>query len=397
MSSNIQCDVAIVGGGLSGALIALALAEKRPELDVRVVEGGPNFGGNHLWSFFATDIADADRWLVAPLVSHGWTSYDVAFPDHRRTLKAAYYSIESERLDRVIRQRLPARALLTGRQVLGLSARAVMLTDGGRIEAKGVIDCRGPADLSLLDLGWQKFVGQELALAEPHDFERPVVMDATVDQIDGYRFVYALPFSPTRLFLEDTYYSDTPDLDTTPIARRRGNSDAVMPRIAAYAAQAGCSVERVVRTEVGSLPIAMGGDFEGYWRSGGARVAKAGMRAGLFQPVTGYSLPDAVRTASLIARTTDYSGAALHDLTHGFARDAWRERRFYRMLSTMLFRAADPIERYRVLERFYRLDAGLIARFYAGRSSLFDRARVLAGKPPVPIGRAVRALWETRG
>jgi lycopene beta-cyclase len=62
------------------------------------------------------------------------------------------------------------------------------------------------------------------------------------------------------------------------------------------------------------------------------------------------------------------------------------------MLAAMLFRAADPHERYLVLERFYRLDAGLIARFYAGQSTLFDRLRVLSGKPPVPIGRAMKAM-----
>jgi len=80
------------------------------------------------------------------------------------------------------------------------------------------------------------------------------------------------------------------------------------------------------------------------------------MRAGLFHPTTGYSLPDAVRTASLIANASDLSGAALHDLTHGFARRLWRRRGFYRMLDKMLFKAAEPAERYRILERFYRLE-----------------------------------------
>ncbi|MES2059111.1 MAG: lycopene cyclase family protein, partial [Pseudomonadota bacterium] len=117
-----------------------------------------------------------------------------------------------------------------------------------------------------------------------------------------------------------------------------------------------------------------------------------GMRAGLFHPTTGYSLPDAVRTAALVARSTDLSGKALHDLTYGFARRTWRERGFYRMLDKMLFRAAEPEERYRVLERFYRLSPALIGRFYAGRSTMTDKARILTGKPPVPIGRALRAI-----
>jgi lycopene beta-cyclase len=58
----------------------------------------------------------------------------------------------------------------------------------------------------------------------------------------------------------------------------------------------------------------------------------------------------------------------------------------------MLFLAADPAERYRVLERFYGLDEALIARFYAGRSTAADKLRIVAGKPPVPVGRALRAL-----
>ena len=377
-----HCDLAIVGGGLAGGLIALALRKQRPDLNLRIIEGGERLGGDHLWSFFASDIAAADRWLVAPLISYGWASYDAAFPDHARTLKAPYYSIESERFDRVVRAACREGTVMAGRKVLGASARAVVLADGDRVEAGGVIDCRGPGDLSKLDLGWQKFLGQELALAEPHDLKRPVVMDATVAQLDGYRFVYALPFSPTRLFVEDTYYSDTPDID----------AGALRQRIEAWTRARKIEVEAVPREETGVLPVAMGGDFEEYWHSGGNRVAKAGMRAGLFHPVTGYSLPDAVRLARLIADASNLDGTALHELTYGHARRQWQKRGFYRILSAMLFRAAEPEDRYRILERFYRLDAGLIARFYAGQSSLLDRARVLAGKPPVPIGRAWQAI-----
>lgn len=377
-----HCDLAIVGGGLAGGLIALALRKQRPDLNLRLIEGGERLGGNHLWSFFASDVGAADRWLVAPLISYGWTGYDAAFPGHARTLKAPYYSIESERFDRVVRAAMPEGSVMTGRKVLGASARAVVLADGDRIEAGGVIDCRGPGDLSKLDLGWQKFLGRELALAEPHPLKRPMVMDATVAQTDGYRFVYALPFAATRLFVEDTYYSDSPEID----------ADALRQRIDAWLRARAIEVETVTREETGVLPVAMGGDFEEYWRSGGNRVAKGGMRAGLFHPVTGYSLPDAVRLARVVADASNLDGTALHELTFGYARRQWQKRGFYRLLSAMLFRAAEPEERYRILERFYRLDAGLIARFYAGQSSLLDRARVLAGKPPVPVGRAWQAI-----
>ncbi|MBB5711081.1 lycopene beta-cyclase CrtY [Sphingomonas xinjiangensis] len=382
MSARISCDVAIVGGGLAGGLIALALRRRRPDLDVRVIEGSARLGGNHLWSFFATDIDPAHRWLVAPLIGHGWARYDVAFPEHVRTLKARYYSIESSHFDRVLRRELPRDALLFGRKVVTATPTSVQLAGGDLVEARGVIDCRGAGDLSALELGWQKFLGRELALSEPHGISRPMVMDATVPQIDGYRFVYTLPFTPTRLFVEDTYYSDTPEIDTA----------ALGERIDLHAARQDWHVEQVLREEAGALPVVMGGNFDAYWRSGGEGVAKAGVRAGLFHPLTSYSLPDAVRTAALVAEAGSIEGAALHTLLHGHARRTWRARGFYRMLSRMLFKAAEPEARYKVLERFYRLDAELIARFYAGQSSAWDRVRVLSGKPPVPIGRAVQAL-----
>ncbi|MDB5681768.1 MAG: lycopene cyclase [Sphingomonas bacterium] len=384
MPAIIQCDVAIVGGGLAGGLIALALRTKRPDVDVRLIEPGA-IGGEHVWSFFSSDVSETDRWLAAPLVGHRWPGYDVAFPGHRRTLDESYYSIESERFASVVADALTPGQLIAA-SAIAVGAGAVVLANGDRVEASGVIDARGAADMSMLDLGWQKFVGRELVLAEPHGVERPVVMDATVEQIDGYRFVYCLPFAEAQMFVEDTYYSNTPDIDRS----------ALTERIDAYAAAKGWQVESVAREEAGALPVAIGGDFGAFWRGNGAKVAKAGLRAGLFHPTTGYSLPDAIRLAVAIVAASDLSGDALHDLTYGMAKRAWDQRGFYRMLDAMLFRAAEPEERYRILERFYRLSPELIGRFYAGRSTMTDKARILMGKPPVPVGRALSAIRGMR-
>jgi lycopene beta-cyclase len=116
------------------------------------------------------------------------------------------------------------------------------------------------------------------------------------------------------------------------------------------------------------------------------------MRAGLFHPTTGYSLPDAIRLATRIAAASDLSHTALVGLTSRYAAETWAARGFYRALDTMLFRAAEPDRRYQVLERFYRLSPDLIARFYAAESRRTDQLRILSGRPPVPIGRAVRSL-----
>jgi lycopene beta-cyclase len=62
----------------------------------------------------------------------------------------------------------------------------------------------------------------------------------------------------------------------------------------------------------------------------------------------------------------------------------------------MLFRAARPDERARVLQRFYTLPEPLIERFYAGRTTLGDAARILVGKPPVSVTRALGCIFEAQ-
>jgi lycopene beta-cyclase len=38
----------------------------------------------------------------------------------------------------------------------------------------------------------------------------------------------------------------------------------------------------------------------------------------------------------------------------------------------------------------------LVARFYAGRTSSIDKLRILVGKPPVPVSRALGVLFGLR-
>jgi lycopene beta-cyclase len=375
-----DCDILIAGGGLAAGLIAMALAAKQPHLDVRIVESGARLGGNHLWSFFAQDVDPDHRWLVDPLISYRWDDYDIAFPAYARTIAMTYHSIESAQFDQVVRARVPVERIIKG-EVATLSTNAVILNDQRKITATRVIDARGPGDLSLLDLGWQKFLGQELVIEGGHGLTRPIIMDATVPQLDGYRFVYCLPFSADTVFVEDTYYSDTTSLDVPSLRQRIGE----------YAAHKDWKIREIVREETGVLPVAMGGDFDAYWDSSGEGV-KAGLRAGLFHPTTGYSLPDAIRLAIRIADDP----MRAEEIMQAEAKAIWKARGFYRMLDTMLFRAAEPDQRYKILERFYRLSDSLIGRFYAGNSTLFDKMRILSGKPPVPIGRAISAIMRQR-
>lgn len=372
-----RCDIAIIGGGLSGALAALALAAKRPELDVRLIDPAP-IGGNHVWSFFDSDIAASHRWLIAPLVRHHWRGYDVAFPAYQRTIRMGYKSVTSDALRAAVARALPAERIYADRAI-HMAPDHLLFGEGGRLDARHVIDARGSGALAGLDGGWQKFVGQELTIEGGHGLTQPVVMDATVEQIGGYRFVYLLPFDAETVFVEDTYYTNDADLDV----------DAIRARIAAYVEARGWRITVIGHEETGVLPVVTAGDFERMWPASD-RVGRIGTRAGTFHALTSYSLPDAVRTAMDLIDMVDEPniGIGLRER----AKTAWRRQRFYRLLGTMLFQAAEPEQRVRIFEHFYRLPAGLVSRFYAGQSRMGDKMRILSGRPPVPVGRAVSAL-----
>ena len=370
-----EADIAIIGGGLAGGLIALALAERRPELDVLLVEQDDKLGGNHVWSFFGPDLPSADRWLLERLVVKGWRGYDVVFPGFERALATTYYSVTSDRLDYELRQTLPPRAILTGQRVVEVAPREVRCADGSRIAAGAVIDARGMRLAGELTGGWQKFVGRLIETRKPHGLERPLMMDATVEQLDGFRFVLCLPFSPTTLLIEDTSYSDGSALDRAAVTRR----------ITDYGRVRGWSVKRVRNEEHGVLPAVSGGDFAAFWRATGNGVAKAGRRAALFHPLTGNLLPHAVRFAVMLAARKDFSAEALAEFSEAHARAEWARAASARKFAALLF-GAPPDERHRVIDRFYRLDRKLIERFHAGRPTFADKVRVLAGRPIAVLG-----------
>jgi lycopene beta-cyclase len=352
---------------------------------VLLLERDERLGGRHTWSFHDDDLTPEQHAWVAPLVAHSWPRQEVRFPAYSRRLESAYCSITSESLRAVV-EKAVGEGLRTGVDVTALGDMGVALGDGTRIAAGAVVDGRGDPGQGHLELGYQKFLGRTLVLEAPHGLGGPVLMDATVPQTDGFRFLYTLPFGERRLLVEDTRYSDTPGLDR----------DALRGAIGAYASSQGWRVTGVEGEEEGILPIVLSGDIEAFWDSGPPGVPRSGMRAALFHPTTGYSLPEAVRLADAIAASADLRAPALYALTRGRSRDAWRRGRFFRLLNRMLYRAAKPEERYRVLEHFYRLPEPLVGRFYAGRPTWGDKLRVLSGRPPVPVGRALRALLARR-
>jgi lycopene beta-cyclase len=359
--------VIIVGGGLCGGLLAWYLMKRRPHLEFRVYEDKRSFGGNHTWSFHGTDVTPENLELLAPLIRKSWPGYEVAFPGQRRSVPISYHSITADHFDAVLRNELPHDRLRLGTRIA---------PDEALRDSPIVFDARGVT--AWARCGYQKFLGLELETREPHGLQTPVLMDATVEQIDGLRFLYFLPFDERRILIEDTRYSDTSFLDH--YRMREHVRDVARAR--------GWEIAAVVREEHGALPIPFS------WQKETAESGAVNL-GGIFHDTTGYSFPDAVRLVDRLTRSS-FELPELRKIVADYRRKRGPDRRFFCLLNRLMFFAGDEASRYRTMAFFYRQGERSISKFYRGDLSHFDRLKFFLGSPPVDVGRALDVIFDKR-
>jgi lycopene beta-cyclase len=368
-----QFDIVIVGAGLSGCLTALALRASRPNVNVCLLEQAAAPAGNHTWCFHEPDLPQGIPLWLEPAIAWRWRGYDVRFPKFVRQFASAYFGVSSERLREVVVSQLGEK-LICGAQVLDLQQNCVTLAGGEKLQATLVLDCRGQFRES--PVAYQKFYGLKIRLHKPHGIAKPVIMDATVPQLDGFRFVYVLPLGKQELLVEDTRYSDSATIDLKHFKTE----------IQSYAAKQGWHVAAELGDEIGALPIPL----LNCPQPGRDEVLKLGAAAGLFNAVTGYSFPNAMHTAVWVA--THHDQPDFVEKAHAYIHSHWRAGAYLRRLNNMLFLAAKPQQRRNIMERFYEHPTATIERLYSGRLTFKDKVRILCIRPPVTLGAAARAF-----
>lgn len=364
-------DHLLVGGGLQNGLIAWLLLQRDPGAKVALIEAGDCIGGNHTWSYHATDVPEHVQELVAPLAQHVWDEYQVHFPGIIRHVRLGYRSLHSSHLDRLLRMQFtsaPNARMLLSSTVSEVHSDRVVLASGTELYGRTIIDARGPSLNASpgVRTGYQKFVGLELSLAAPPRTRSPILMDACVPQEDGFRFFYVLPFASDRVLIEDTRFSEDSALDQADLEEG----------ILHYARARGYDVNQILRRESGVLPMPY------VSRSAWSRAMPlaAGYGGGFMHPATGYSFPVALRVALHVAACAPESplGAGWDNLL----RRHRTQYRFATFLNRLLFTAYSPEDRYHIFQQFYQQSDAAIARFYRLELERSDMARMFTGAPP---------------
>lgn len=408
-------DYILVGGGLQAGLLSLALEYYQPNARVLMIERSDKIAGNHTWSFHLGDVDEESREWVWPLIERQWCGYDVRITRSVRHVQLQYASISSEHFARVVQEQFsPAliqhttstgkvsqplavgtgalatgeawepqfeiddrgpsesnRVLITNAEVSEVSADRVVTRTGDVFSGRVVVDCRGPSSANhSRDCGYQKFFGFEVNLTDDWQSQRPVVMESIADQRDGFRFLYTLPFEPRRILIEDTRFSDSPEMN-------RADCLAVVTQ---YLRENGHEDFTIIREESGVLPM----PFRDELRPEKRCPLAGGYAGGWFHAATGYSFPLSVAFAQTVAagpkETIDERVRQLAD------RHRWRAS-YARFLNRLLFRLVAPQQRQHIFRRFYRvLTAQAVERFYAHRFTAGDAFRIVVGIPPTLIG-----------
>ena len=364
MARGRRDGILIAGGGLAGSLAALAMARQRPEVPLLIVEERETFGGEGHLVYSEAELGEEGAGLIGPLAIDRWPGYYVSFPGFSRKLKAGMGGFGAEDIHRAMMQALKPKSYRLGTKVVAVREDALVLDGGETIKAEGAIDARGTTAMATLELLHEARLERDYRFAAPHRVDRPVLVDATLDQGGGLRFFECVPLSEERLLVADVTISE-----------RALPDEGAGARLADYVKTRGWSRPRVRGERTASRPLPMGGDFAAFWRLGGARAAKIGLRGGFVHPVTGRSIGDAAANALLLAAQHDFSGNALHDLFEDEAKEIWKQREFLREITASLAKAPSE-ERRNMMGRLFRLDPGLIQRLQADGLGLLDRMRV---------------------
>ena len=285
----------------------------------------------------------------------------------------------------------PAAAVHLGVSVEALEGRRVRTDDGewvgGRVYdalalgsplgRPGAQDGAAAGGVHLV----QAFLGWDVEVDRPlFDPAVATLMDFRVPQDGGLRFLYVLPFSPTRALVEDTTVGPA----SGPGRDRRGGppDDARRALLAGWLRERGAAGWTVHHEERDAIPMT----DRPVNATQSAGVVPVGTAAGAVRPSSGFAFARIQRHCRAVAEAV--AAGREPPARVGAARLALMDRVFLRAL------ADDPAafpERFRAMVAGTSPDA--FARFMDDESTPADELRLVAALPKVPfLAAAARAL-----
>jgi len=376
MTRTKHVDLAILGGGCAGLSLARELAALNVKRDVVVLEPRETYFDDRSWCFWATNQHPLAAW-----VSHTWSTWLFGREDQdtqaRDCSGFGYQYIRSADFYRESLKALsqcPTINLELGSAVSSVTSHEVgwevVAGNQDTYIARQVVDTRPPPqdvlDQSML---FQCFLGAEIKLERPASIgqgQMELMTDMRI--VNGeFCFTYILPYTPSHLLVEVTFFSSHPPT--------RSQLQAELDRLLA---KRGWTGAKTIRTESGSLPMGLP-DLP----QDPAAPLRAGLRGGALRPSSGYGFMRIQRWAASCAKLYHEQGDLLPQTKSGF----WLQKMDTLFLAVL---KKDPALAPVIFERLLgQLEPERFVRFMDDRARLSDCLHVVACLPKMPFLKAL--------
>ncbi len=383
---------AIAGAGCAGLSLAWHLLEAGVTDPILVLDRRVSYINDRTWCFWAVEPTDFDD-----LSESQWQRCQVVGPDGREAIadspRYPYRHLRAEAVYRRILDRLarsPQVTLQLGTTVESISEGAddvEIVTNRGRFHADFCFESGVPQiNPSSIDVHLtQHFLGITIDADRPvFDSDQATLMDFHVDQADGPRFLYVLPFSSHRALIENTYLSWA---EIGPERHFEELSDYLKQR---YGLDHGSF--SIVERESGRIPMTTA-------RLPGRispRRLRIGLQAGAARPSSGYAFLRIQRQTRQLAQRLAAQPERIGQDSSAYAPLK------YTFLDTIFLKVLQdrPAQAGALFARmFARSRPESLLRFLSDRSGLLDDLDLIWALPKWPFLRAAlqtMPLWTTR-
>ena len=377
-------DLAIIGGGCAGLSLARELASHQVKQSVAVIEPRTGYDNDRSWCFWAPDTQDDPRGsALTPLplqvgraVHHRWPSWAFGQMGQsvmtKQALGVSYQYLRASDFYQLCCQTIEASATVdlylgqTVSTVTPVAAGWEITTDKQVFKARHVIDTRGPDQTRARQASLQQvFLGVEIELDAPAQIDVGTAELMTdMRLVDGeFCFTYVLPYSPTRLLVEVTFF-----------ARAVPVRAALETELQGLLQRRGWDKAQVVRQEYAVLPMGLPALPV---RPG--QPPQAGTGGGALRASSGYGFLRIQRWANHCAQHYLATGQVIG---HPKAALWWRsmDQLFLDVI------AANPSLAPEIFEQMLkRTEPARFVRFMSDQANLIDCARIIAGLPKRPF------------
>ena len=294
MQGHSQFDYIIIGNGLAGLQLALAMAHNNffSKKTIALIDPSPKNKNDRTWSFWETE---PSAWNAITFKS--WSNAQILTANHTIALNLSPYSYKSIRAidfyDYATSElaRYPNFTFFIEEVIAVKEEPSVLVqTNNGHYAATHVFDSRIPIDFFINNTSLkinQHFKGIVIKTKKKIFNDRSfTMMDYRLKDGPKTTFMYVLPFSQTEALIEFTYFTE------------QLVSDDVYDRfITKYiTTYLNLTDYDIVETEQGNIPMT---NFP-FYRYNTQNITKIGTAGGWVKPSTGYSFKHTEKKVSKI-------------------------------------------------------------------------------------------------